>query len=129
MRACCGLEPGAPIIIVRRLLKFAAKPVVVDEIYLPGEVFPGLTLEVLQDYQGSLYSLFESRFGVRMIRAEERLRAVAADRASAELLRRGRGQPAAVGGARHATPTATGRWNGVAGCTRTAEHFYLNELS
>ena len=31
------------------------------------------------DYKGPLYGLFESEFGVRMIRAEEKIRAVAAD--------------------------------------------------
>ena len=54
--------------------------VVVDKIYLPGDVFGSLTLEMLKNWQGSLYSLFESEFGVRMVRAEEQLRAVAADR-------------------------------------------------
>ena len=78
-----GIQLADPIIIVRRLLEFGARPVVVDEIYLPGDAFPGLTLELLQEWQGSLYSLFESHFGVRMVRAEERLRAVAADRSSA----------------------------------------------
>ena len=81
-----GIKAGDPIIIVRRLLEFSGKPVVVDEIYLPGEIFAGLTLDVLKESQVSLYSLFEAKFGVRMIRAEERLRAVAADRISAELL-------------------------------------------
>jgi GntR family transcriptional regulator len=33
-----------------------------------------------------MYGLFESEFGVRMIRAEEKIRAVAADAQSAELL-------------------------------------------
>jgi GntR family transcriptional regulator len=88
-----GIKPGAPIIVVRRLLEFSGKPVVVDEIYLSGEVFAGLTLEVLKESQVSLYSLFETKFGVRMIRAEERLRAVAADRSSAELLRVVEGSP------------------------------------
>lgn len=81
-----GIKAGDPIIIVRRLLEFSNKPVVVDEIYLPGEIFAGLTLDVLKESQVSIYSLFEAKFGVRMIRAEERLRAVAADRISAELL-------------------------------------------
>ncbi len=81
-----GLETGAAVIIVRRLLKFEAKPVVVDEIYLPGELFGDLTIDVLRNYEKSIYSLFEERYGVRMIRAEERIRAVAADRMSAELL-------------------------------------------
>ncbi len=71
---------------MRRLLKFDVKPVVVDEIYLPGEMFQGLTLEVLQDWEGSLYSLFETRFGLRMIRASERIRAVSAERQVAESL-------------------------------------------
>jgi GntR family transcriptional regulator len=88
-----GIKPGAPIIVVRRLLEFSGKPVVVDEIYLAGEVFAGLTLEVLKESQVSLYSLFETQFGVRMVRAEERLRAVSADRSSAELLHVEEGTP------------------------------------
>jgi GntR family transcriptional regulator len=40
-RACWRSSRAHPIIIVRRLLKFAGKPVVIDEIYLPGEVFQG----------------------------------------------------------------------------------------
>lgn len=81
-----GLETGAPIIIVRRMLKFADRPTVIDEIYLPGELFGDLSIEVLRGFDRSLYSLFEERYGVRMIRAEERIRAVAADRMSAEIL-------------------------------------------
>ncbi|HOL65810.1 MAG TPA: UTRA domain-containing protein, partial [Accumulibacter sp.] len=41
----------------------------------------------------TLYDLFESRYGVRMIRAEERLRAVAAEGVAAELLRVDEGSP------------------------------------
>lgn len=77
---------GDPIIILRRVLKFSGKPVVLDEIYLPGEVFEGLTLDTLKESKGSLYSFFETRFGVRMLRAEEHIRAVAADRMAAETL-------------------------------------------
>ena len=74
-----ALEPGAPINIVRRLMRFGDEPAVYDEIYLPGEL--------------SMYSLFESRYSVRIIRAEERLRAVSADRVSAELLQVAEGSP------------------------------------
>jgi DNA-binding GntR family transcriptional regulator len=56
---------------------------------------------VLQGWNGSLYSLFETRFGVRMIRAQERIRAVAADRNASEALKRRRGHAAAVGRAGH----------------------------
>ena len=122
-----GLKLGAPIIIVRRLLEFSNKPVVVDEIYLPGEVFAGLTLEVLKESQVSLYSLFEAKFGVRMIRAEERLRAVAADRASAELLRVGEGSPLlSVERISFTYGDRPVEWR--RGLYSTAEHCYLNEL-
>ncbi len=122
------VEPGAPITIVRRVLKLAGKPTVVDELYLPGEVFQGLTLEMLQQWQGSLYSLFETRFDVRMIRAEERLRAVAADRRSAELLEVPEGAP--LLSVERLTYTYGDRpieWR--RGLYSTADHYYLNELS
>lgn len=88
-----GLEPGAAIIILRRLLKFGDEPVVFDEIYLPGELFQDLSLDILKSSEKSLYSLFETKYGVRMIRADERLRAVSADRVSADLLRVPEGSP------------------------------------
>jgi len=88
-----GLEPGAPVIVVRRLLKFADEPVVFDEIYLPGELFQDMTMDIMKASDKSFYSLFESRFGVRIIRADERLRAVSADRVSAELLQVAEGSP------------------------------------
>ncbi len=122
------ISPGAPIIIVRRLLKFSGKPVVVDEIYLPGATFQGLTLEVLQDYQGSLYSLFETSFGVRMIRAEERLRAVAADRSSAELLEVAEGSPLLqVERVTYTYGDKPVEWR--RGLYSTAEYYYDNELN
>lgn len=88
-----GIEAGAAIVVLRRLLKFGDEPVVFDEIYLPGELFPDLSIDILKGTEKSLYSLFESRYGVRMIRADERLRAVAADSLSAELLQVAEGSP------------------------------------
>jgi len=122
-----SIKIGAPIIIVRRLLEFSDNPVVLDEIYLPGEVFAGLTLEVLREAQGSLYSLFEGKFGVRMIRAEERLRAVAADRATAELLHVQEGSPLlSVERVSFTYGDRPVEWR--RGLYSTATHCYLNEL-
>lgn len=87
-----AIESGAAIIILRRLLKLGEEPVVFDEIYLPSELFPDLSLEILRSGE-SLYSLFETRYGVRMIRADERLRAIAADRVSSDLLQIAEGSP------------------------------------
>lgn len=119
---------GASINIVRRLLKFDGKPAVLDEIYLPGDVFQGLTLEILQNNQDSLYTLFETRFGVRMIRAEERIRAVAADRASAEPLQVDEGSPLlSVERVTYTYGDKPVEWR--RGLYSTAEHYYLNELN
>ena len=80
------LRANDAAIQVRRLLSFRGTPVVLDDIWLPASLFKGLTAERLSDYRGPMYALFESEFGVRMIRAEEKIRAVAADEASAALL-------------------------------------------
>ena len=87
------LRTGEAVVQVQRLLAFDARPVVLDEIWLPGALFRGLTLERLQAYTGPFYALFESEFGVRMVRASERLRAVAAERAAAGLLDVSPGSP------------------------------------
>ena len=122
-----ALQVGDPIVIVRRLLKFAEKPVVVDEIYLPGEIFGALTLELLRDYEGSLYSFFENRFAIRMIRAEERLRAVAADRGSAERLGVAEGSPLlSVERVSFTYGERPVEWR--RGLYSTAHHCYFNEL-
>jgi GntR family transcriptional regulator len=84
--ALLGLKAGASVVFVRRLLYFGADPVVLDDIWLPGRMFRGLSFERLQAYSGPLYGFFESEFGVPMVRADERLRAVEADMRSAELL-------------------------------------------
>jgi GntR family transcriptional regulator len=80
------LTSGDAVVEVRRLLHFRQRPVVLDDLWLPGALFRGLTAERLAEWRGPLYGLFESEFGVSMIRAEEKIRAVAADEATAALL-------------------------------------------
>lgn len=121
------IKLGDPIIIVRRVLEFSATPVVLDEIYLPGETFAGLSLDVLKEHETSIYSLFETRFGIRMIRAEERIRAVAADRANAEILRVAEGSPLlSVERISYTYGDKPVEWR--RGLYSTAEHCYYNEL-
>jgi GntR family transcriptional regulator len=95
------LKPGDACVQVRRLLlaaptaepgaaaapeAAASEPVVLDELWLPGTPFKGLTSERLQAWRGPMYRMFESEFAVTMIRAEEKLRAVAAVAEEAALL-------------------------------------------
>ncbi len=88
-----GLRGGALAVQVRRLLYFRERPVVLDDLWLPAALFKGLTWERLAAYRGPMYGLFEAEFGVRMIRAEEQIRAVAADAAVATLLESVSGAP------------------------------------
>jgi GntR family transcriptional regulator len=87
------IKTGDAVVLVRRLLLFDSRPTVLDEIWLNGALFKGLSAERLADYKGPMYGLFESEFGVRMVQATEKLRAVAADAASALLLDVAEGAP------------------------------------
>lgn len=123
-----GVKFGAPITIIRRLLKFSGKPVVIDEIYLPGEMFVGLDLDMLKEYQGSFYGLLEARFGVRMVHAEERLRAVAADPVNARLLEVAEGSPLlSVERVSYTYADRPVEWR--RGLYATTAHYYLNDLN
>jgi GntR family transcriptional regulator len=81
------------VLQVRRLLYFRGAPVVLDDLWLPLALFKGLTEQRLSEYEGPLYGLFEAEFGVRMIRAEEQIRSVAADADAAALLQVAPGAP------------------------------------
>ncbi len=80
------LKAGDGVVAIRRVLSFDGRPTVLDDIWLNGAVFRGLTAERIAAYRGPLYGLFESEFATPMTRAEERIRAVAADAESARLL-------------------------------------------
>jgi GntR family transcriptional regulator len=123
-----GLAAGEPTLEVRRTLWRNGEPVVLDDIWLPAQLFKGLTAERLSDYEGPMYGLFETEFGVRMIRAEEKIRAVAADEATAELLHVAPGAPLlSVERLSHTygdKPVELRR-----GLYNTSAHYYRNELS
>ena len=81
------LRTGDSVVNLRRLLSFDGTPTILDDIWLPGATFKGLTLDSLARNRGPLYAFFESEFGVSMVRAEEKIRAVAATDEQAERLR------------------------------------------
>ena len=78
---------------VRRVLAFAGVPTILEDLWLPGAAFRGLSAERMATYPGPTYAMFEVEFGVRMVRAQERLRAVAADAEQARLLHVAKGHP------------------------------------
>jgi len=88
-----ALRAGEPVIQVRRVLSFAGVPIILEDMWLPGAAFKGLSAERLAGWRGATYAMFELEFGVRMVRAQERLRAVAADAQQAQLLKVPKGHP------------------------------------
>ena len=80
------LRTGDALFQVKRVLAFSGAPAILEDIWLPGAAFKGLSLETLSSDKGPMYALFEAQFGVRMVRAVEKLKAVAADADAALLL-------------------------------------------
>ena len=70
-----ALRTGDSVLQARRVLRFAGTPTILEDLWLPAAPFKGLTAERLASYQGPMYALFETEFNVRMVRAEEKIRA------------------------------------------------------
>jgi GntR family transcriptional regulator len=81
-----ALRAGDAVVQVRRTLSFGGVPTILEDLWLPGGAFKGLTADQMAGYMGPTYAMFEVEFGVRMVRAEEKIRAVAADAQQAALL-------------------------------------------
>jgi GntR family transcriptional regulator len=88
-----ALRTGDAVLQARRVLSFAGTPTILEDIWLPAAPFKGLTAERLADYQGPMYALFETEFNMRMVRAEEKIRSVAAVDGREQLLKVEHGTP------------------------------------
>ena len=123
-----ALRAGESVLQLRRVLAFQGTPTILEDVWLPGGPFKGLTAERLSNYRGPMYALFETEFGVSMVRAEEKIRAVAADAASAKLLQVPTGEPLLsverIAYTYNDTPMELRR-----GLYRTDTHHYKNELN
>ncbi|GAA4014895.1 GntR family transcriptional regulator [Actimicrobium antarcticum] len=80
------IKPADAVIFIKRVQSFDGAPTILEELWLPGLIFRGLTAERLVEYKGPMYGLFETEFGTRMIRATEKIRAVHADHIATGLL-------------------------------------------
>ncbi|MEZ2721817.1 GntR family transcriptional regulator [Paenalcaligenes hominis] len=81
------------VINIQRVLSFDNKPTILDNIWLPAHVFKGLNSEAVNQNREPLYAWFEGEFGVSMLRADESVRAVAADPDAASRLQVAEGTP------------------------------------
>ena len=122
------MKAGDSLVFLRRVLIFKGEPTVIDEISLPGSIFKGLSAAKFNEYKGSMYNLFETEFGTRMLRAEERISALAADAETGKLLGVSVGTPLLcvdrVSYTYGDRPVEVRR-----GLYRTDRHYYKNVLS
>ena len=122
-----ALRTGDAVLQVRRVLAYRGVPTILEDLWLPGAPFKGLTAERLRGWRGPMYALFETEFGVRMVRAEEKIRAVLPDAAQAALLAVPATTPLLsverIAHTYHDTPMELRR-----GLYRTDTHHYRNEL-
>ena len=123
-----ALRTGDAVVQVRRVLAFGSVPTIVEDLWLPGGPFKGLTAEQMAGYHGPTYAMFELEFGVRMVRATEKVRAVAATAQQAQLLQLEKSTPLLsverIAFTYNDTPMELRR-----GLYRTDTHHYRNELN
>jgi GntR family transcriptional regulator len=67
--AALGIEPGSPTLYVERLRVADDEPLLLEQVHLPAERFPGLLASDLE--AGSLYQLLTDRYGTDVARARE----------------------------------------------------------
>jgi GntR family transcriptional regulator len=87
------LKIGDPVIRFDNRLSLGGRAVVHDRIAISAMMFKGLTEKRLRDRQSTIYSLYQTEYGITVLHAQERTRAIAADRGTARVLGVPMGQP------------------------------------
>ena len=88
------LVRGAATFRIQNLLKLGGKPVIFDEIVVPAETFPDLDEEIFGGRDGTIYGLYQARYGISVLRISERLSADHPSARAAALLGITTGTPA-----------------------------------
>ena len=81
-----GVNIGTTVVSIKRVLTFNQKPLILDFIKVPASSFRKLTSEMIVEKKGAMYRMYETEFGIQMLRAQEKIRAVAADADTSDLL-------------------------------------------
>lgn len=121
------LKASATLIEVKRLLTFSGRPLIYDHIAIPASSFKGLNAARIEQNNGSMYSMYETEYGIRMVRAEERLTAVAATGDVAEALHLPEGAPLlSIERVSYTYGDRPMEWR--LGLCLTDDHHYMSEL-
>lgn len=81
------------VIQIDRVQSLGGQVAVFEQIWLPEQHFSGMTLDRLESWPGPLYAFYESEFATHMVRAEEKIKAIAAEATIANHLKLEPGSP------------------------------------
>lgn len=88
-----AIREGDPIHKIFNLMLMGGEPAVLDEIRISRAMFPELTEAEFVARDTTIYGLYQSKFGINVLRTLDRLRAVAADARTAKRLNVAAGTP------------------------------------
>lgn len=91
--AVLAVAAGDPVWRIRNLLLLDEAPALVDDIVLARARFPDLSERIFTQRENTIYNLYQSRYGLNVLRSSERLRATLASADIAKLLGVKRGAP------------------------------------
>lgn len=80
------LTPRAPVIDIEALLSLKDRPTILDRIRLPVQLFGELADHLFKHRSGTIYGLFQERFGITVVRADEHITAVVAGEREVRLI-------------------------------------------
>ena len=70
-----GLDRGAAVFRIQNRLRLGGKPVIFDEITVSAALFPDLDEDIFRTREGTIYGLYQARYGISVLRISERLAA------------------------------------------------------
>lgn len=92
-----NLKAGDAVVYIQRVLAYpvgkVTVPTILEDIWLSGAPFKGLNLERLAGSNAPMYAMFEAEFGVNLVRATEKIRAVNPSANEAKLLQVNTSEP------------------------------------
>jgi len=87
------IKAGAAVIRLKRLRQLGGRDAIVEQIVLPGALFPGLVERMGAELPNEVYRFYEQVYGITVARAVEKLKAVAATPEEARWLKLRAGAP------------------------------------
>jgi GntR family transcriptional regulator len=84
--AALVVREGDPAIVIENRLSLQGRPVVHDRLVLPAALYRGLTEAKFARRPSTIYHLYQTEYGITVVRAHERARAVPAERSIARVL-------------------------------------------